>query len=134
MAQTVLRRRSLTAVGIYSATAFGFATSVVATKVLGGGQYARYATVIAAIGFFQLLLDLTIDEALIKYGFRYSTTEDWGRFRRLFDVALGIKVTGGALGMTTMLALAPLSSALWPGQHLFWPLVIGAFVPLVQAP
>ena len=134
MSQTVLRRRSLTAVGIYSATVFGFATSVVATKVLGAGDYARYATVIATVGFFQLLLDLTIDEALIKYGFRYSTTEDWGRLRRLFDVALVTKVTGGGLGMLITLALAPLSSVFWPGQHLFWPLVIGAFVPLAQAP
>jgi O-antigen/teichoic acid export membrane protein len=127
-------RRSITAAGVYAATVFGFLTSVVATKVLGGGDYARYATVMATVGFFQLLLDLTIDEALIKYGFRYTATEDWGRFRRLFHIALGVKVTGGALGMAILLVLAPLSSLLWPGQHLFWPLVVGAFVPLAQSP
>src|SRR4051794_8333916 len=119
MAQLVLRRRSLTAAGIYTATAFGFATSIVTTKILGAGDYARYATVIATVGFFQLLLDLTIDEALIKYGFRYSATSDWGRLRRLFEVALTVKVTGGALGMLITLGLAPLASLLWPGQHLF---------------
>src|SRR3954470_6707570 len=127
-------RRSITAAGVYAATVFGFLTSVVATKVLGGGDYARYATVMATVGFFQLLLDLTIDEALIKYGFRYTTTEDWGRFRRLFEIALAVKVTGGALGMAILLVLAPLSSVVWPGQHLFWPLVVGAFVPLAQSP
>ena len=134
MAQRMLRRRSITAAGLYLATAFGFATSIVATKILSGGDYARYATVMAAVGFFQLLSDLTIDEALIKFGFRYSTTEDWGRFRRLFEVALAIKVVGGALGGLLLAALAPLSFLVWPGQHLGWPLLVGAFVPFVQAP
>jgi O-antigen/teichoic acid export membrane protein len=134
MAQRVLRRRSITAAGLYTATAFGFATSIVATKILGGGDYARYATVMAAVGFFQLLLDLTIDEALIKYGFRYSTAENWGRFRRLFEIALTVKVAGGALGGVLLAALAPLAFLVWPGQHLGWPLLIGAFVPLTQAP
>ncbi|HZQ16245.1 MAG TPA: lipopolysaccharide biosynthesis protein [Gaiellaceae bacterium] len=129
----MLGRRSVTAAGVYTATVLGFATSVVATRVLGAGGYARYATVMAAVGFFQLLLDLTIDEALIKYGFRYTTTEDWGRLRRLFAVALGVKVSGGALGMVGLLVLAPLSSLVWPHQHLAWPLLVGAFVPLAQA-
>jgi O-antigen/teichoic acid export membrane protein len=134
MAPRVLRRRSATAAGVYAASVFGFATSVVATKVLGGGDYARYATVMATVGFFQLMLDLTIDEALIKYGFRYSATEDWGRLRRLFDIGLIVKVSGGAIAMVIMLVLAPLSGLLWPGQHLVWPLVLGAFVPFAQAP
>jgi O-antigen/teichoic acid export membrane protein len=134
MAQRVLRRRSITAAGLYTATVFGFATSIVATKILGGGDYARYATVMAAVAFFQLLLDLTIDEALIKYGFRYSTVGDWGRFRRLFEIALAVKVAGGALGAVLLALLAPLSFLVWPHQHLGWPLLIGAFVPLAQAP
>lgn len=134
MASHVLRRRTVTAAGVYTATVFGFLTTVVATKVLGVSDYARYAIVMATVGFFQLMLDLTVDEALIKYGFRYSTTEDWGRLRRLFQIALGFKVVGGALGMVVTLVLAPLSSLVWSGQHLFWPLVIGAFVPLVRAP
>jgi O-antigen/teichoic acid export membrane protein len=134
MAPRVLRRRSITAAGYYTATVFGFATTIVATKVLGGGDYARYATVMAAVAFFQLLLDLTIDEALIKYGFRYSTTRDWGRFRRLFEIALAVKVAGGALGGVLLAALAPLAFLVWPSQHLGWPLLIGALVPLAQAP
>ena len=133
MAPRVIRRRSITAAGVYTATGLGFATSIVATRVLGPSDYARYATVMAAVGFFQLLLDLTIDEALIKYGFRYTTTEDWGRLRRLFRIALLVKVAGGVLGLVGLLILAPLSSLIWPGQDLVWPLVVGAFVPLAQA-
>ena len=33
-----------------------------------------YTLVIASAGFFQTLLDLTIEEALIKFGFRYIDT------------------------------------------------------------
>jgi O-antigen/teichoic acid export membrane protein len=127
-------RRSITAAGVYAATIFGFAASIVATKILGGGDYARYATVMATVGFFQLLLDLTIDEALIKYGFRYSTAADWGRLRRLFEVALSVKVAGGVLGMGLILALVPLAHVIWPSEHLGWPLLVGAFVPLAQSP
>ena len=32
----------------------------------------------------------------MKYGFRYSTREDWGRFRRLFASALRFKLAGAA--------------------------------------
>jgi O-antigen/teichoic acid export membrane protein len=128
-----MRRRTVTAAGVYTATVFGVATSIVVTKILGVDDYARYATVMATVGFFQLMLDLTIDEAMIKYGFRYTTTEDWGRLRRLFEIALAVKVSGGALGMVITAALAPLSQYLWPHQHLGWPLLVGAFVPLAQS-
>ena len=133
MAPRVLRRRSITAAGVYAATVLGFATTIVATKVLGAGDYARYATVMATVGFFQLLLDLTMDEALIKYGFRYSTAEDWGRFRRLFGIALRVKVAGGVLGMIATAVLAAFAQLIWPHQHLAWPLLVGALVPLAQS-
>ena len=57
----------------------------------------NFAAVVAATGFFQLLLDLTIEEALVKYGFRYSRRSSWGRLRRLFEVALAFKLVGGVL-------------------------------------
>jgi len=133
MAPRALRRRSITAAGVYSATVLGFATSVVATKIFTTGDYARYATVMATVGFFQALLDLTIDEALIKYGFRYVTASDWGRLRRLFEVAIRIKIVGGFLGMLAIAALAPLSALVWPGQKLALPLLVGSLVPLAQA-
>src|SRR3712207_7643069 len=40
--------------------------------------------VVATAGFLQILLDSTVEEALVKYGFRYSTRSEWGRLRRLF--------------------------------------------------
>ena len=69
----------------------------------------------------------------MKYGFRYSATEDWGRFRRLFELAIVYKLAGGALGTFAVAILAVLAQWIWPGEHLGWPLLVGAFIPLVQS-
>ena len=78
MRSRVLWRRSATAIGVYIATVLGFLTTVVATRELGVGAYAKFAAVFAATIFFQVLFDLTFEEALIKYGFRYTESERWG--------------------------------------------------------
>lgn len=129
---SAVRRRSTTAVGVYAATVLGVGTTIAATRILGN-SYAAFAVVFSIVGFFQMLLDLTVDEALIKYGFRYVTAEDWGRLRRLFEVALGFKLVGGVLALAAVAALAPLSHRIWHQNGLAWPLVVGAFVPLAQA-
>ena len=97
MRSRVIWRRSATAIGTYVAAGLGFLTTVVATRELGVHDYARFAAVIAATAFFQLLLDLTIEEALVKFGFRYVEAQRWGRLRRLFEVAVGFKLAGGML-------------------------------------
>jgi O-antigen/teichoic acid export membrane protein len=129
---SAVRRRSTTAVGVYAATVLGVGTTVAATRILGN-SYAAFAVVFSIVGFFQMLLDLTVDEALIKYGFRYVTAEDWGRLRRLFEVALSFKLVGGVLALLAIAALAPFSTQIWSQHGLAWPLVVGAFVPLAQA-
>ena len=131
MTSRALRRRSTTAVGVYAATVLGVGTTIAATRILGG-SYAQFAIVFAIVGFFQMLLDLTVDEALIKYGFRYVTAEDWGRLRRLFEIALGFKLVGGMLALVVIAAIAPFAHAIW-GKSLAGPLLVGAFVPLAQA-
>src|SRR3954453_368907 len=133
MGSRLLWRRSATAIGVYSATIFGFLASVVATRQLGTHDYALFATVVAATGFLQLLLDLTVEEALVKYGFRYTTAEDWGRFRRLFEVALAYKLAGGLLGAVALSLLAPFAEDIW-NRPLTGPLLVAAFIPLLQAP
>src|SRR5947209_20332157 len=106
MASRALRRRSATAVGVYAATVLGVGTTIAATRILGG-SYGEFAISFAIVGFFQMLLDLTVEEAVIKYGFRYSTTEDWGRLRRLFELALAFKLVGGMLALAVIAAIAP---------------------------
>lgn len=129
----VLVRRSATAVGIYLSVVLGFLGTVVAGRELpspGGSLrvYGDFSTVILATGFFQSFFDLTVEEALVKYGFRYVTREDWGRLRRLFSSAFWFKVTGSAVGGIGLLVFAAL------GPHrLMVPLLIAAAIPLGQS-
>jgi O-antigen/teichoic acid export membrane protein len=124
----LLVRRSATAVGIYASVVLGFLATVVATRELDPQRFGDYATVIFATGFFQSLFDLTVEEALVKYGFRYSAREDWGRMRGLFKNALWFKLLGssvGAIGLLVFAAFAPSRLAL--------PLLLAAGIPLGQS-
>jgi O-antigen/teichoic acid export membrane protein len=125
----LLVRRSLTAVGIYSSVALGFLATVIATREFPSTRvFGDYATVIFATSFLQSFFDLTVEEALVKYGFRYSTREDWGRFRRLFSSALRFKLVGslfGALGLVVFSQLAP--------HRLEIPCLLAAGIPLGQS-
>src|SRR5919202_1196928 len=88
-------RRAAAAAGTYASAALGFGATVVALHVFSTETFGRYALVLAATAFFQSLLDLTVEEALVKFGFRYVTREDWGRLRRLFSSAVAFKLVGG---------------------------------------
>jgi O-antigen/teichoic acid export membrane protein len=124
----LLVRRSLTAVGIYSSVALGFLGTVIATRELSLPVFGDYATVLYATSLLQSFFDLTVEEALVKYGFRFSTREDWGRFRRLFSSALRFKLAGslaGALGLVIFSQLAP--------HRLEIPCLLAAGIPLGQS-
>ena len=126
-------RGSITAGGAYLAAVLGFLTTVVATRELGLHDYARFAAVIAATTFFQQLLDLTIEEALVKYGFRYTESGNYGRLRRLFRVALAFKLLGGIVAGLALIALAPFARDLWGAGGVFLPMLIAATIAPIQA-
>ena len=134
MGSRLLWRRSATAVGLYSAGALGIIGNIVAARGFSLVEFGLFATVLAATGFFQSLLDLTVEDSLTKYGFRYVVAEDWGRLRRLFRRALELKLAGGALAALALLALAPLAEWIFGSEDLALPLAIAAALPLVQAP
>ena len=125
-------RRSAAAAGTYASAALGFGATVVALHVFSTETFGRYALVLAATAFFQSLLDLTVEEALVKFGFRYVTREDWGRLRRLFASAIAFKLVGGVLTTGLLLGFAPLANSLLHKHGLTTPLLIGAFIPLAQ--
>jgi O-antigen/teichoic acid export membrane protein len=133
MGSPVFWRRSSTAASVYVSAVLGFAGSVVAVRELGIHDFGLLSLVLAATGFFQLLADLTVEEALVKYGFRYMAREDWGRFRRLFRVGFQLKVAGGVLGAAAIAVLAPFSGLIW-ARGLFGPMLLAALLPLMQAP
>ena len=78
MASRLFRRRSATAAWIYAAVAFGILGTIVAARVLGLEEFGVFATALAVVGFFQILLDLTVEESLTKYGFRYVAARGLG--------------------------------------------------------
>jgi O-antigen/teichoic acid export membrane protein len=125
-------RRSAAAAGTYASAALGFGATVVALHVFSTETFGRYALVLAATAFVQSLLDLTVEEALVKFGFRYTAREDWGRLRRLFESAIAFKLVGGVLATGLLLALAPAANSLLHKSGLTTPLLIGAFLPLAQ--
>jgi O-antigen/teichoic acid export membrane protein len=132
MRSRLLLRRSAAAAGLYSSAVLGFLGTVVAAHLFTRDTLGRYALVLAATGFFQSFLDLTIEEALVKFGFRYVTREDWGRLRRLFVSALGVKLAGGIAAVVALLALAPAAHAVFHKGGLEGPLLVGSLLPLVQ--
>jgi len=134
MSSRLLRRRSATAVWIYVAVALAIAATIVAARVLGLEQFGVYATALAVVGFFQTLLDLTVEESLTKYGFRYVEAGDWGRLRRLFRQTLLLKVLGGALATVIILVLAPFAEQVFGEKGVGVALLAGCLLPLVQAP
>ncbi len=107
MRSRLLWRRSATALGTWASTALGIAGTLLAIRILGPADFGRLSLVIATTAFFQLLLDLTSEEALVKYGFRYSAREDWGRFRRLLRVAAQAKTASALLSGAIVAAVAP---------------------------
>ena len=133
MSSRVIRRRSATAAWIYAAVASGILGTVVAARVLGLDEFGLYATALAIVGFFQVLLDLTVEESLTKFGFRYVAGGDWGRLRRLFRQALLLKVVGGALATIIIFALAPFADELFDTVGLEEALLAAALLPLVQS-
>jgi O-antigen/teichoic acid export membrane protein len=134
MRSRLLWRRSATAVGLYAAVGLGLLGTVVASRVLGLHDFGLYATALVAASFIQTLLDLTVEESLTKFGFRYVAAEDWGRLRRLFEMALRFKLVGGALGCLLLVAFAPLANTVFKTDGLTGPVLASALLPLVQAP
>src|SRR6266545_3352617 len=132
MSSRLFWRRSAAAAGIYASAVLGFLGTVIVAHAFSTRVLGLYALVIAATGLFQTLLDLTVEEALVKYGFRFQEREDWGRLRRLFGRAVQLKLAGGVLAGVCLLALAP--AALFGDDRLLKPLLIAAALPLVQAP
>ncbi len=132
MGSRLLWRRSGAAAGLYLAVALGLVGTIVAANELGVRRFGVYAFALATASFFQMLLDLTVEECLTKYGFRYVEREDFGRLRRLFQVAVRLKLMGGLGAAAVIAALAPVAEAV-VDDGLWLPILVAAVLPLVQS-
>jgi O-antigen/teichoic acid export membrane protein len=113
MRKRLLWRRSATALGIYGSTALGILGSIVVLRILGPASAGRFSLAIGTAAFFQLLLELTGDEALVKYGFRYAAQEDWGRFHRLVRLTFGLEAAAALVATLIVVLLAPFADSLF---------------------
>ncbi|MFN2468568.1 MAG: lipopolysaccharide biosynthesis protein [Gaiellaceae bacterium] len=134
MRSRLLWRRSATALGTYASFVLGVLGTLVAARVLGPASFGVYSIVLVATSFFALLLDLTVEEALVKFGFRYAAAEEWGKLRGLFRRALAVKGAGALLAGGALAGLAPLADRLFGAEDLMQPLLLAALIPVVQAP
>jgi O-antigen/teichoic acid export membrane protein len=134
MRSRVLWRRAATAAAVYAATVLGVLGTIVAARSLGPQGFGFLALALAATSFFQLLLDSTVEEAVVKYGYRYATAEDWGRLRRLFRVGIAVKWAGGAAAALAVALLSPFANRIFDADSLTVPMLVAALIPLVQAP
>ncbi|MGH2971979.1 MAG: lipopolysaccharide biosynthesis protein [Gaiellaceae bacterium] len=131
---SVLRRRAGAAAGTYASIVLGFLGTIVAARVFSTATLGLYTLVISSAGFFQTLLDLTIEEALIKFGFRYVTREDWGRLRRIFRRTFVFKALGATLAGAALVGLGAGAATVFHHSELRTPLMIAALLPLAQSP
>ena len=118
---------------VWGAVALGILGTVAAARILGLEEFGLFATALVVVGFFQILLDLTVEESLTKYGFRYAAGEDWGRLRQLFRQMLLLKLVGGLLATLIIVALAPFADDLFGTDGLQSALLAAALMPLVQS-
>ena len=85
--------------------------------MLGPAGAGRYSIVMGAVGFVSLLLELTSDEALVKYGFRYAARDDWGRFHRLVRLAFSFELAAAIVSGALIAALAPFVESIFHGAR-----------------
>jgi O-antigen/teichoic acid export membrane protein len=127
----LLIRRSAAAAGIYTSVVLGFLGTVIAARTFSAATFGLFALVLVATDFFRSLFDLTAEEALIKYGFRYSTREDWGRLRRLYEAGFAFKAGGGLLAGAGILIFAAVYGSTHAG--LTAALAVAALLPLLYS-
>ena len=115
MRSRVIWRRSATAIGAY----VGGGARVPDDRRRDARARARRATRASPRSsrpraFFQQMFDLTAEEALVKYGFRYTESGRYGRLRRLFELALGVQAgRAGCSRRSRSVALAPFAKNFW---------------------
>jgi O-antigen/teichoic acid export membrane protein len=135
MRSSAMWRRSITAAGVYVSAGLGVLGTVIAARELGKDTFGLLAIITGITSVFQLIGDVTVDEALIKFGTRYATRSHWGKFRRIFEVGLLLKLAGGVAGGIGVLVVVPFAADIFQDAHgIGLPLAIAAAIPLAQSP
>ena len=92
-----------------------------------------FATALVVVGFFQILLDLTVEESLTKYGFRYVAGRTGDGCGGCSGRRCILKIVGGALATIIVVALAPFADELFGSEGVEQALLAAALLPFVQS-
>jgi O-antigen/teichoic acid export membrane protein len=134
MQTRLLWRRSATALGLYGGFGLGLLASVLAARQLTVAEFGLFTLAVFAANFLQILFDLTVEESMIKYGFRYTTSGQWGRLRRLYRRAMVLKTFGAVLASVGLAIFAPFANAVFNEDGLTIPFLLAALLPVSYIP
>ena len=85
--------------------------------------------------FFQQLLDLTIEEALVKFGFRYTESRSAGAASAACSRSRSASSSSAACSpRSRCCALAPFAKQVWGTGGVVVPMLIASLIALAQAP
>jgi O-antigen/teichoic acid export membrane protein len=102
--------------------------------VLGPSGAGRFSIVMGVFSFVSLLLELTSDEALVKYGFRYAAREEWGRFHRLVRLTFSFELLTAIASGALIAVLAPFVGSIFNGARgLTGAMLVAAPLPALEA-
>jgi hypothetical protein len=103
-------RRSAAAAGTYASAALGFGATVLALHVFSTVVFGLYALVLAMTAFVQSLLDLTVEEALVKFGFPLHDAPGLGTAAPAVRERDRVQARGRRPGDALLLAIAPFAN------------------------
>ena len=85
--------------------------------MLGPSDAGRFSIVIGVVQFLSLLIELTADEALVKFGFRYATQGDWGRFHRVVRATFAFEAATSIAAGFLIAGFAPFAGTVFGDAH-----------------
>jgi O-antigen/teichoic acid export membrane protein len=134
MQTRLLWRRSATALGLYGGFGLGLLASVLAARQLTTAELGALTLAVFGANFLQTLFDLTVEESMIKYGFRYTTSEQWGRLRQLYRRTMVLKTFGAVLAGVALAIFAPFANSVFGADDLTAPFLLAALLPITYIP
>jgi O-antigen/teichoic acid export membrane protein len=90
---------------------------IVAARALGPDGYGSVVVAIAVVTLIATLLDLSLEQAVVHYGYRAITAKDFGGLRSLLRVAFAVDLgVGVGVGVLILSLAGPLSDLLGNGE------------------
>jgi O-antigen/teichoic acid export membrane protein len=110
------RRSGISSLLIWAATGITVLSTLIAARGLGPIEYGELVLALALATLVGMLLDLTLDEAVVRLGYRSLAEDRLGDLRTMLRTALGIDVVVGVAVFAVIALGAPLLTVLGGGE------------------